>query len=86
MLTNYFAKITLFTVLTFAALLALIITAISRQAEEIKSLLMYRLAVATAILFVTDFVLKRIFKHRTGWLWTVQIFLLLIAVYIWIIS
>lgn len=86
MIKEYFQKITLFTILTFLSFTALVIVAISHQPEEIKSILLYRLAFTLATLIATDVLLKQVLKLRTVWLWVSQIFLLIIAVYIWILS
>ena len=86
MLKKYFSNITLFTVMAFLSLTALVIAAISRQLEEVKTTIFYYLASSTLILVSLDVLLKQILKLKKGWLWAVQIFLLLAAVYIWIVS
>ena len=86
MLKKYFSNITLFTVMAFLSLTALVIAAISRQPEEVKTTILYYLASTTLILVSLDVLLKQILKLKKGWLWAAQIFLLLAAVYIWIVS
>ncbi len=86
MLTKYFSRITLFTVLACLSLVALIITAISHQPEEIKAPVAYRLIMATLLFISIDILLKQVLKLKIGWLWFIQICLVLVAVYIWIVS
>ncbi len=86
MMKKYFQKITLFTLLAFLSFTVFIIVAISRQPEEIKTGLLYHLALTFIILVAADVILKQILKLKTTWLWILQIFLLLVAIYIWIIS
>lgn len=86
MLKKYFHTITLFTVMAFLSVTAFIIVAISRQPEGVKSLVLFRLAIAALLFFATDILLKQILKLKPIPLWLTQILLLLLAVYIWIIS
>ena len=86
MIKEYFQKITLFTTLAFLSLVALLIIAISHQPEEIKSVLLYRLTLTLVILIAADILLKQILKLKNAWLWISQLFLLVVAIYIWIIS
>ena len=86
MLKKYFSKITLFTVMAFVSLLLFVLLLISRQPEEIKSELLYRSIVVCALFLGVDILLKNILKLKTVWLWTIQILLLLAAVYVWIVS
>lgn len=86
MLKKYFSNITLFTVMAVVSLTAFIITAISRQPEELKTTLLYNIAIAIISFVCFDVLLKQILKLKKGWLWIAQVFLLLVAVYIWVIS
>ena len=86
MFKTYFSKVTLFTILAFLSLVAFVIIAISHQPDEIKNTLLYRLAFAVILFAGIDILLKQILKLKNGWLWAAQIFILFIAVYLWIIS
>ncbi len=76
----------MFTILAFVSLLLFVLLLISRQPEEIKGELLSHLIIASALLFGADVLLKNVLKLKTVWLWTIQILLLLIAVYVWIVS
>lgn len=86
MLKKYFARITMFTVLASLSLVAFVIAAISHQADVIKDTILYHFAVATITFAGIDLLLKQILKLKTLWVWIIQIFLLLLAIYIWIVS
>ena len=86
MLKKYFSKITLFTVLAGFAVVAFIIVVISHQPQIIKRPSLYHLAIAALAFVGIDVLLKQVLKLRNVWLWILQILLLLIAVYVWIIS
>ncbi len=86
MLKNYFEKITLFTVMAGLSLVAFIIAAISHEADVIKESLLYHLGLAVILFAGIDVLLKYLLKGKTVWLWTIEFFLLLVAIYIWIIS
>ncbi len=83
---KYFQTITLFTILAFLLLTTLIIVAISHQPEELKSDILLNLAIAILVIAAVDVLLKLILKLKKSWLWALQIFLLLVTIYIWIIS
>ena len=86
MIKKYFERISLFTILAFVSLLLCVLLLISRQPDEIKGELLSHLIIASALFFGVDVLLKNILKLKTVWLWTIQILLLLIAVYVWIVS
>ncbi len=86
MIKKYFLRITLFTVLACLCLVALVISVISHQPQEIKNQLIFTLAPALFCFVFFDVLLKQIFRLTTGWLWLMQILLLLVAVYVWIVS
>ncbi len=86
MLKKYFSKITLFTILAFFCLTALFIVAISHQSAIIKEPWLYHLSIAVVLFITIDILLKLVLKLKPVWLWLIQIFLMLLAVYIWIIS
>lgn len=86
MIKKYFQTITLFTILAFLLLTALITVAISHQPAELKSDILYKISVGLLVVLVADTVMKLVLRLKTIWLWVLQIFLLLVAVYAWIIQ
>ena len=86
MVRKYFSRITLFTLLACVCFTALLIVLISHETAEVKSWLLFRLFIGTILLIIIDVLVKRILNLKTAWVWALQIFLLLAAVYAWIIS
>lgn len=86
MLKHFFERITLFTVLACLSLVVFIIVAISREAAIIKQTLLYHLGISVFVFAGIDVLLKQVLKLKTAALWAIQIFLLLVAVYVWIVS
>ncbi len=86
MLKKYFATLSLFTLLAIILAAVMIIVGISHQPTEIKSWLLLRLLAAVVCVLALDILFKFVLHLSRGWMWTLEILLLLVVVYLWIIS
>jgi hypothetical protein len=84
---KFFSRITLFPLLTLVLVFVMIYLYITQPSSAGQGSWMIALMVlpVLAVMIVVDLVLRKTFPVKTYWIWLIEILLLLVAIYAWII-